>query len=590
MAGQPIESRECEMSDTAAITVDQHEDATVPTTWMPGAPVATHVDGGGGPTPIELEPVITLEAVSHQRGDVTVLQDVDLSLVPGHLVALAGPSGAGKTTLLTVLAGLVEPTAGRVIHRRDDTSAGSGGALGYVPQDDIVPLDLTVDRVVESAAALVLPNSPEQRRRRVDEVIAAMGLTHRRRAVVRHLSGGERKRVSIAVELLTAPSLFFLDEPTSGLDPAASRGLLDRLRGLASDGSTVVLTTHSPVDIDRCELVVFVATGGSVAFIGSPDQARLHFGVDDLADVYPMLVAPPDREVPTSVAARPGPVASTPPTPVLGRPTTSFGRQWWALTRRSAAQLVRSRLTLAILLGSPLLVTLMMATLFPSGGLDGTERSLTAVQESYWICFASFFFGLTYGLLQVVTEMPIVRRDRLSGVRTTAYVAAKVAVLVPVLLVVNVSMLATLRVTDRLPALDPATWMQLGVTASLISVAALATGLLASAAVGDTTQATLALPMICFPQVLFAGILVPRSDMTTVGRLMSDVLVTRWGFESIGNAVGLGGREGSGPDPFATTFSATVARGWIVLGMIAITMIAGTVLVLRHRSMLADAR
>jgi len=258
--------------------------------------------------------------------------------------------------------------------------------------------------------------------------------------------------------------------------------------------------------------------------------------------------------------------------------------------RRSAAQLARSRLTLAILLGSPLLVTLMMATLFPSGGLEGAERSLTAVQESYWICFASFFFGLTYGLLQVVTEMPIVRRDRLTGVRTTAYVAAKVAVLVPVLLVVNVSMLATLRVTDRLPALGPTVWLQLGVTASLISIAALATGLLASSAVGDTTQATLALPMICFPQVLFAGILVPRTAMTMVGRLMSDVLVTRWGFESIGDALGLGGGGGSGPDPFAATFKGTVAHGWVVLALVAATMLAGTVVVLRRRSLPADGR
>jgi len=578
------------MPDTAAISVDPSEVAPIVPALSPRAAVEAHLDGGGRPAPIGLEPVVTLEAVSHQRGDITLLQNVDLSLAPGCLVALAGPSGAGKTTLLAVLAGLVKPTAGRVTRRSDPTAGGAGGHLGYVPQDDIVPLDLTVDRVIGSAAALMLPDPPEVRQRRVGEVIAAMGLTHRRHTVVRQLSGGERKRVSVAVELLTTPRLFLLDEPTSGLDPAASAALLARLRGLASDGSTVVMTTHSPVDIDRCEIVVFIAAGGSVAFVGTPDGARRHFGVDDLADVYPMLVAALDPVTPTAVAATRRPVTPSSPRSVGVRPTTSFGRQWWALVRRSAAQLARSRLTLVILLGSPLMVTLMMATLFPSGGLDGAERSLTAVQESYWICFASFFFGLTYGLLQVVTEMPIVRRDRLSGVRTTAYVAAKFAVLMPVLLVVNVSMLATLRVTDRLPALDLSTWVRLGVTASLISIAALATGLLASAAVGDTTQATLALPMICFPQVLFAGILVPRAAMTTVGRLMSDVLVTRWGFESIGGALGLGGRGGSGPDPFATTFGGAVAHDWIVLAMIAVTMLGGTVAILRQRSLLAAGR
>ena len=148
------------MSDTAATTVDRSEVVATPTTSTPGVPLGAHLDGGGGPVPIELEPVVTLQAVTHERGGVTILRDVDLSLVPGRLVALAGPSGAGKTTLLAVLAGLVEPTAGQVTRRGDTASGGTGGHLGYVPQDDIVPLDLTVDRVVGSAAALVLSDSP----------------------------------------------------------------------------------------------------------------------------------------------------------------------------------------------------------------------------------------------------------------------------------------------------------------------------------------------------------------------------------------------------------------------------------------------
>ncbi len=277
------------------------------------------------PTPTEPEPVVALEAASHQRGGVTLLADVNLALAPGCLVALAGPSGAGKTTLLAVLGGLVAPSAGRVVHRLA-TDQGGGGQLGYVPQDDIVPLDLTVDRVVASAAALVLADPPEDRRPRVDQVLAAMGLTHRRDTVVRRLSGGERKRVSVAVELLSTPQLFLLDEPTSGLDPAASAALLARLRGLAAEGSTVVVTTHSPVDIDRCEVVVFLAVGGSVAFVGTPHDARRHFGVDDLAEVYPMLVAAPKPPTPAPVGARRGPATSSPRV-APRRPTTSFGRQ-----------------------------------------------------------------------------------------------------------------------------------------------------------------------------------------------------------------------------------------------------------------------
>jgi ABC-type multidrug transport system ATPase subunit len=527
---------------------------------------------------IDADVAVAMHAVSYRRGRQQLLTDIDVTIHAGELVAIAGPSGAGKSTLLRVMAGLLPATTGSVVR---PGPTGTPGRIGYVPQDDIVPLDLSVRRVLMSAATLVLNEPAPALHGRVDAVVDAMGLAERVDAPVRRLSGGERKRVSVAVELLTEPDLFLLDEPTSGLDPAVATALLARLRSMTGNCGAVAFTTHSTADVERADRVVFVARGGTVAFVGTPAEARAYFGVDDLADVYVRLNAPVVRPAESS-PRRPARIARPAPTP----PPTSALRQWRALTSRSAAQLLRNRLTLAILVGSPVLVTMMMATLFPSGGFT-PATSATAVQMAYWISFDAFFFGLTYGLLQVVVEMPIVRRDRARGVRTSAYLAAKVTVLLPVLLAVDALLLAVLRASNRLPALDAAAWTDLGVTVALVSFAALATGLLASAAVGDTTQATLALPMICFPQVLFAGVLVPYARMTAVGRVMSDGLVTRWGFEGIGHALGIErilGRH----DPYASTFTAPLTDAWLVLGVITLTMVGTVIVVLRSRSRGAD--
>ena len=152
---------------------------------------------------------------------------------------------------------------------------------------------------------------------------------------------------------------------------------------------------------------------------------------------------------------------------------------------------------------------------------------------SFWMAFAAFFFGLTFGLLQVCTELAIVRRERFVGVRHIPYLAAKVAVLAPVLLLVVGAMVLVLRVFDRTPELTLGATSSLVVTLHLASIAALALGLLASSLVREPGQATLALPMLCFPAVLFAGCLLPVDDMPVVGRAISVVTVNRWAYEAV---------------------------------------------------------
>ena len=387
-----------------------------------------------------------------------------MTVEPGELVAIAGGSGAGKTTLLEILAGQQPPSAGQVRHDGVVRGARVSGdsRIGYVPQDDIIHLEMPLRRTLRYAARLRLPagTSAAEAYRVVEETMDDLDLSDRAEVPVRALSGGQRKRASIAVELLTRPRLFFLDEPTSGLDPSTAAGVMRLLRRLSERGVTIVITTHEPAGIDMCDRVVFLARDGHLAFTGAPTEARRYFGVRDLAEVYEKLAdeATPERWAQRFTASRPttetgAGMASLPI--AVSRDVDPVGaiRQWWLLTRRNTDVLLRNRLTLAILLGSPVLVTAMMATLFKRGAFGvGGGAGVGPAQIMFWIAFDGFFFGLTYGLLQIIGEMAVFRRERLAGLSVGAYVASKVTTLLPVLAGVSAVLLGVLRVLGRLPA------------------------------------------------------------------------------------------------------------------------------------------
>jgi ABC transport system ATP-binding/permease protein len=533
--------------------------------------------------------------VSRRIGTRQILHEMSLSVEPGELVAIAGGSGAGKTTLLEILAGLQSPSVGQVRH--DGVLRGARPSaetrIGYVPQDDIIHLEMPLRRTLRYAARLRLParTSAAEAHRIVEQTMHDLDLTDRAEVPVRALSGGQRKRASIAVELLTRPSLFFLDEPTSGLDPSTAADVMRLLRQLSQRGVTVVLTTHEPAGIDRCDRVVFLARDGHLAFTGSPTEARRYFGVADLNEVYGRLagddtpaiwakrfakshVALVDSEI------RPGVTAAD----IKG---TGVVRQWWLLTRRNVDVLVRNRLTLAVLLGSPVLVTAMMATLFRRGAFDPDGAAgVGPAQIVFWIAFDGFFFGLTYGLLQIVGEMAVFRRERLAGLSVAAYVASKIAALLPVLAAVSAVLLGVLRMLGRLPAVGWHVYAFLFVTIVIEATSALALGLLASAAVSNAAQAALALPMLCFPQVLFGGAIVPVDQMATPGRLMSLALSNRHAFDALGRGLHLDRYTATLPamSAYRDTFHGGTGASLIALASFAVVLTLATVWVLDRRS------
>jgi ABC-type multidrug transport system ATPase subunit len=567
-----------------------------------GAPPAMRIDALG---------VRTTVRTRKGNRERVLLDDISLVIQPGELVAIVGGSGAGKTTLLTALAGVQAPTGGRVFYNGQDLYAHLAAfrsALGYVPQDDIVHSELTVERTLHYAARLRLPpeTTTAARDAIVRGVIEALGLTAQAGQRISTLSGGQRKRTSIGVELLTKPGVLFLDEPTSGLDPATGRTLLRLLRRLAEDGVTVVLTTHAPQDIGLCDRVIVLAAGGSLAFAGPPRQALDYFEVESFDDVYERVAAgvssawvPSVSDVDggmesTTSATMPEqaapPITATPQRPL--RRTAGPLRQWAVLSQRTFETLLRNRLTLAILVGSPLMVIGMFAVLFRPGAFDPASPSPSAtLMILFWVAFAPFFFGLTYGLLMICTEVSVFRRERLVNLGIAPYVAAKVTVLFPVLAAVVVLMVAVLRGFDRLPAGGLELYGPLTVTLLLEGIAAIALGLLASAAVTRPEQATLALPMISFPQVLFAGAILPLPAMAGAGRMIAWFMTDKWGFEALGTSVGLNDLFANGNSPlgppllteYGSTFSGPVTESWLMLAASAVVYFALTCWVLSRR-------
>lgn len=578
-----------------------------------------------------MQSAIEVRAVGQRArsGEVT-LRDVSLTVGRGELVAIIGSSGSGKTTLLDILCGLRPPSAGTVTR--------ASGNIGYVPQDDIIHLALPLARTLRYAAAL-----REVPLTAVDDVLRTLELTGRSLVPVGDLSGGERKRASIAAELLAAPTLFFLDEPTSGLDPARGAELMRALRTLADSGTTVVLTTHNPLDAARCDMIAVLAADGGLAFSGTPGDALDYFGTGSLEEIYEHLSQsqpggttpqtrarsraiasgarqpggttprhPPMRARSQAIASdarqfdgtasrradpgdtpgfldarpiqKPDRPRDGPPQPERAGGVLRALRQWLLLTRRNADILARARLTLAILAGAPVMVLLMFLVLFRPGAFDPAHPSPeTTVMIVFWLAFGGFFFGLTYGLLQICAEFGVLRRERFAGLGAAAYVLSKAAILLPLLAVVDAAFLVVLRALGRLPGSGD--YGAMFVTLLLSSAAALALGLLISAAVSEPSQATIALPMVCFPQVLFVGAILPVPVMAAVGRWISYLMTNRWTFEALGHSLGVArlwasGRSPLGP-PLLASYGATFARSagedWLILAAFTIAFLAATV-------------
>jgi ABC-type multidrug transport system ATPase subunit len=476
-------------------------------------------------------------------GGPRLLDDVSLRIPPGELVGLIGPSGAGKSTLLGTLNGLRPATEGRVLVNGLDLYECYEllkSNIGFVPQDDIVHVELTPGRTLEYVSLLRLPadTSGDERARRIGEVLSLLELADRKDIQVARLSGGQRKRVSIGVELLTEPSLIFLDEPTAGLDPALEAKMMVLFKELARQGKTVVVTTHLMESVDLFDKLV-VLVRGKLAFYGTPAEARAHFGIPDMRDLYAKLATATPAEwaaryIGTPAHARHvGAVAETAAgddRPAAFRAALRRSRaagswikaplrQLAILTRRYLEILLRDRKnTLLLLLQAPIVGA------FVALAMDSPSFIL------FMLALSAIWFGTNNAAKEIVKELPIYRRERRVNLGLAPYVLSKVAVLAGLAVIQCFLLLAVVVIFRPLPG------SLAGIYGALL-LSALAGALcgLAISALADTTdKATGLVPMVLIPQVLFAGLF---TELTGVTGAVGMVMPARWSYDLLKRAV-----------------------------------------------------
>ncbi|NBC49690.1 MAG: ATP-binding cassette domain-containing protein [Gammaproteobacteria bacterium] len=479
-----------------------------------------------------------------------LLSGIDLVIEPGEFVVIFGTSGSGKSTLLDALNGRRPASSGQVTYNGVDLYRSFDlfrAGIGYVPQQDIVHRKIKVRNALRYTARLRLP--PDTSGPEIDAIIDGLlekvGLQEKAELAVdtpEPLSGGQLKRVSLAVELVANPLLLFLDEATSGLDAGTDKRMMRLFASLAADGKTVACVTHSLENIDACNLVALLHRG-QLVYYGPPAEGAGHFGVNRLSDVYEALenesasawhqrfVESPhyQRYVADRVANLPSAAdgSTDSSTQQRKRRFRLFDlRQTLTLTRRYVDLLLADRINLLVLLLQAPLIALVVGAVFDTNG-EPIEQAAAQSQIAFVLVLSSIWFGCINSAREIVKELPVYLRERSVTVTLAPYLASK---LLPLAVLCLVQVASFLAITTVMLDLD-GPFLDRLLTLFLSGFAATAMGLAISAFVNSNDKAIAALPLLLIPQFILSNSVVPLSGV--VEDIARVLVVAYWGIDAM---------------------------------------------------------
>ena len=569
---------------------------------LDGNKLVTYVDVGDN--------TFAADALTVTTKGKTLLHSISFDLPARTLLAVIGPSGAGKSTLLNALIG-ARPAdsgtvryAGRDLYRDYDELR---HRIAIVPQDDVLHTQLTVRQALSFAARLRFPadTSADDRMRRVDEVLAELGLTNQSAQLISSLSGGQRKRTSVALELLTKPSLLFLDEPTSGLDPGMDRSVMHTLRTLADDSRTVVVVTHNVANLVVCDRLLLLAPGGWIAYFGPPSGALTYFDRADYAEIFLLLETAPGevwaRRFAESTVGRqaiggPQPPPAAPSGAERGAaPMPRQQRsliQFWVLCRRYLAVIGSDRPYAIFLIVLPLVLSLLARAVPGSAGLSVSVAATTddpqPQQLLLVLIIGACLMGSAAAVRELVKERAIYRRERAIGLTIGAYVASKVVVLT-VITGLQAVLFTVLGLLGRNPPDDPVIMtsgvMEILLAVLCVTVTSMLVGLVISASIDNADRGMPLLVLVIMIQLIFCGGLFAVYDRPVLEQL-SWFVPARWGFSMTAATTDLSAITRGVPDPSW----AHTATTWLVNAGLLLVIAAVLIALLMHLLRRLDPR
>jgi ABC transport system ATP-binding/permease protein len=513
----------------------------------------------------------------------TLLDNISLTALPGTLTAVIGPSGAGKSTFARLVAGYTHPTTGTVSfegHNVHAEYASLRSRIGMVPQDDVVHGQLTVQQALMYAAELRLPpdTTKDDRAQVVARVLEELEMTQHINTRVDKLSGGQRKRASVALELLTGPSLLILDEPTSGLDPALDRQVMTMLRQLADAGRVVLVVTHSLTYLDVCDQVLLLAPGGKTTFCGPPSQIGPAMGTTNWADIFSTVASDPDGSK-ARYLARTGPPPPPPPAQKpaeLGDPShTSLFRQFSTIARRQIRLIVSDRGYFVFLALLPFIMGALSMSVPGDVGFGIPNPMGAAPNEPGQILVllnvGAVFMGTALTIRDLIGERAIFLREQAVGLSTSAYLLAKVCVYT-VFAVIQSAIVSIITVLGKGAPTQGAValgkpGLELFADVALTCVASAMLGLALSAVAKSNEQIMPLLVVAVMSQLVFSGGMIPVTARVGLDQ-MSWATPARWGFAASASTADLTKLVPGPLTPKDSHWHHTAGAWWFDVGML----------------------
>ncbi len=494
-----------------------------------------------GEKEIAAEIKISAKDVTFRVNNKIIVDNIALTIMPGEFVGLIGPSGAGKTTLMMMMNGVTKPSGGEVLINSQSLYSNIEsfkGQIGYVPQDDIIHRELKVKESFLYTGKLRLDTTPEPEiSAQVDNVLETLGLTETKETIIgsaekKGISGGQRKRVNLGQELLTEPSILFLDEPTSGLDPKTDLDVMNLLKGIASKGKIVILTTHN-ITKENFEILshlIVLSKGGKLAYFGKANKAAEYFGVNQPYEIFEKLeTQPPEywkekftqsNDYKLFVVSRKDSSFEKRTTELKAKKRTAGLKQFLTLTSRYFKVKLRDKVSTAILLSQAPVIAALIALVF-----DTESERMAAL---FILVIAAIWLGCSNAAREIVSEQSIYKRERMVNLKIPSYLFSKIIVLL-LLCVIQCGILTGIAV----PALEmEVAFFELFFLLLLTSLLSLILGLFVSSLVSTTEAAMGLIPLVLIPQVILGGLITIFKDMSMFEKILAAINPSRWAFEA----------------------------------------------------------